>query len=130
MYMYYTRLLLYAIVNVSLWHRSFVLRISVISPTFPILMDLRESMDHLWFPKYPECSNGLKEIRISSISSTFCVQLRMCVDEWLAYLLIMTCMTFHYVTCILLTNSNTCRFYSNEKDRRNIDLHSQISSIS
>ena len=130
MYMYYTRLLLYAIVNVSLWHRSFVLRISVISPTFPILMDLRESMDHLWFPKYPECSSGLKEIRISSIFSTFCVQLRMCVDEWLAYLLIMTCMTFHYVTCILLTNSNTCRFYSNEKDRRNIDLHSQISSIS
>ena len=53
-------------------------------------MDLRESMDHLWFPKYPECSSGLKEIRISSI---FSIQLRMCVDEWLAYLLIVTCMT-------------------------------------
>ena len=50
--------------------RGFVLRSSVISPTFPVLMDLRESM---------ECSSGLKEI--SSIFSTFCMQLRMCVDE-------------------------------------------------
>ena len=80
-------------------HRGFVLRILVISPTFPVLMDLRELMDHLRFPKYPECSSGLKEVRISSIFSTFCMQLHICVDEWLAYLLIMTCMTFHYVTC-------------------------------
>ena len=59
----------------------FVLRISVISPTFLVLMDLHESLDHLWFPKYPECSSGLKEVKISSIFSTFCMQLRMCVDE-------------------------------------------------
>ena len=61
-------------------HRGFVLRISVISPTFPVLMDLRESMDRLWFPKYPECSSGLTEVRISSVFSTFCMQLPMCVD--------------------------------------------------
>ena len=61
--------------------RGFVLRVSVSISTFPVLMDLRESMDHLWFPKYPECSSGLKEIRISYIFSTFCMQLRMCVDE-------------------------------------------------
>ena len=64
-----------------LCHRGYVLCISVISPSFPVLMDLRELMDHLWFPKYPECSSGLKEVRISSIFSTFCMQLRMCVDE-------------------------------------------------
>ena len=63
------------------YHRGFVLRISVISPTFPVLMDLRESMNHLWFPKYPECSSGLKETMISSIFSIFCMELRMCVDE-------------------------------------------------
>ena len=63
------------------YHRGFVLRISVISPTFPVLMDLRESMNHLWFPKYPECSSGLKEIMISSIFSIFCMELCMCVDE-------------------------------------------------
>ena len=56
--------------HIKLCYRDFVLRISVISPTFPVLMDLRESVDHLWFPKYPEYSSGLKEIRISSIFIT------------------------------------------------------------
>ena len=57
------------------------LRISVISPTFLVLIDLHESMGHLWFPKYPECSSGLREIRISSVFSTLCMQLPMCVDK-------------------------------------------------
>ena len=59
---------------------------SVISPIFPVLMDLREPMGHLWFPKYPERSSGLKEIRISSIlvlfvSNCACVSL----NDWLIY---------------------------------------------
>ena len=37
-------------------------------------------------------------------------------------------MTFHSVTCIL--HELKRHFYSNEKDRRNIDIHSQISPIS
>ena len=46
------------------------------------------------------------------------MQLRMCVDEWLAYLLIMLCMTFHYVTCICSRIQALAAYYSNEKDTR------------
>ena len=65
-------------------HRGFVLRISVISPTFSVLTEWRESMDHLWFPKYPECSSGLKEVPlflVIFVCNCACVSM----NDWLIY---------------------------------------------